>query len=144
MVQYFQSWYKICASAIDLKLRIFLHAKTRYFSYFCCGTNWKGLAKAPLISTYNICFSGEIRKIFSRYHFYLIAGFVFVLKFYDPVNLMGSCRTRSVYLITRLRRGLNPRPPGLQSDAHPTEPPRPALIVDEPVYLEASGQLGLI
>ena len=25
------------------------------------------------------------------------------------------------------RRGLNPRPPGLQSDAHPTEPPRPAL-----------------
>ena len=27
----------------------------------------------------------------------------------------------------RPRRGSNPRPPGLQSDAHPTEPPRPAL-----------------
>ena len=27
----------------------------------------------------------------------------------------------------RPRRGLNPRPPGLQSDAHPTEPPRPSL-----------------
>ena len=26
------------------------------------------------------------------------------------------------------RRGLNPRPPGLQSDAHPTEPPRPAHV----------------
>ena len=26
------------------------------------------------------------------------------------------------------RRGSNPRPPGLQSDAHPTEPPRPALM----------------
>ena len=25
-------------------------------------------------------------------------------------------------------QGSNPRPPGLQSDAHPTEPPRPALI----------------
>ena len=27
----------------------------------------------------------------------------------------------------RPRRGSNPRPPGLQSDAHPTAPPRPAL-----------------
>ena len=27
----------------------------------------------------------------------------------------------------RPRRGSNPQPPGLQSDAHPTEPPRPAL-----------------
>ena len=89
---------------------------------------------------------------------------VFVQRFYGPVNPMGSCRARSVYLTTRLlgrlspltsivhillpetdncpswisgrermtveniswsismkecwlpRRGLNPRPPGLQSD----------------------------
>ena len=91
---------------------------------------------------------------------------VFVLRFYSPVNPMGSCRAWSVYLTTRLlgrlspqrltsivhilspetdncpswisgrermtveniswsistkeccrpRRGLNPRPPGLQSD----------------------------
>ena len=29
----------------------------------------------------------------------------------------------------RPRRSSNPRPPGLQSDAHPTEPPRPALVM---------------
>ena len=90
--------------------------------------------------------------------------FIFVLRFYSPVNPMGSCRAWSVYLTTHLlgrlsrltsivqiispetencpscisgrvtmtvenisrsistkeccwpRRGLNPRPPGLQSD----------------------------
>ena len=60
-------------------------------------------------------------------------------RFYGQVNPMGSCRARSVYLTTRLlgrfsplrmlptSAGSNPRPPGLQSDAHPTEPPRPAI-----------------
>ena len=101
---------------------------------------------------------------------------LFVLRFYGPVNPMGSCRARSVYLTTRLlgrlsslsgkpvlctffrqklttaflnqRKGennhrkyfisismkecclprprLNPQPPGLKSDGHPTEPPRVA------------------
>ena len=98
---------------------------------------------------------------------WVVADWLFVLRFYGPVNPMGSCRARSVYLTTRLlgrlsplkrltsivhilspetdncpswisgrermtveniswsistkkccqpRRGLNPRPPGLQSD----------------------------
>ena len=105
-----------------------------------------------------------------------------MLRFYGPVNPMGSCQARSVYLTTRLlgrlsskrltnivpilppetdncpscisgrermtvenisrsismkeccrpRRGSNPQPPGLQSDAHPTEPPRPAnFLLDQ-------------
>ena len=32
----------------------------------------------------------------------------FVLRFYGPVNPMGSCRVRSVYLITRLLGRLSP------------------------------------
>ena len=34
--------------------------------------------------------------------------FVFVLKFYGPVNPMGSCRARSVYLTTHLLGRLSP------------------------------------
>ena len=33
---------------------------------------------------------------------------LFVLRFYDPVNPMGSCRARSVYLTTRLLGRLCP------------------------------------
>ena len=33
---------------------------------------------------------------------------LFVLRFYGPVNPMGSCRARSVYLITRLLGRLRP------------------------------------
>ena len=33
---------------------------------------------------------------------------LFVLRFYDPVNPMGSCRARSVYLTTRLLGRLSP------------------------------------
>ena len=36
-----------------------------------------------------------------------IAEFV-VLRFYGPVNPMGSCRARSVYLTTRLLGRLSP------------------------------------
>ena len=39
-------------------------------------------------------------------------------------NISWSISTKEC---CRLRRGWNPRPPGLQSDAHPTEPPRPAI-----------------
>ena len=102
---------------------------------------------------------------------------LFVLRFYGPVNPIGTCRSRSIsyphfywaglvlwavnqycahsyarnwqlsflnqrkgesdrrkYFMINLhermlptRRGSNPQPPDLQSDAHPTEPPRPAL-----------------
>ena len=34
--------------------------------------------------------------------------FLFVLMFYGPVNPMGSCRARSVYLATRLLGRLSP------------------------------------
>ena len=36
------------------------------------------------------------------------AYFLFVLRFYGPVNPMGSCRARSVYLTTRLLGRLSP------------------------------------
>ena len=35
-------------------------------------------------------------------------GFLFVLWFYGPVNPMGSCRARSVYLTTHLLGRLSP------------------------------------
>ena len=35
-------------------------------------------------------------------------GCLFVLRFYGPVNPMGSCRARSVYLTTRLLGRLSP------------------------------------
>ena len=35
-------------------------------------------------------------------------NFLFVLRFYGPVNPMGSCRARSVYLTTRLLGKLSP------------------------------------
>ena len=35
-------------------------------------------------------------------------GWLVVLRFYGPVNLMGSCRARSVYLTIRLLGRLNP------------------------------------
>ena len=47
----------------------------------------------------------------ARIYFYILAQislakntiwFLFVLRFYGPVNPMGSCRARSVYLTTRL------------------------------------------
>ena len=38
----------------------------------------------------------------------LILGSLIVLRFYGPVNPMGSCRARSVYLTTRLLGRLSP------------------------------------
>ena len=35
-------------------------------------------------------------------------AFCFVLRFYDPVNQMGSCRARSVYLTTLILEMLSP------------------------------------
>ena len=39
---------------------------------------------------------------------YLYFSCLFVLRFYGPVNLMGSCRGRPVYLTTRLLGRLSP------------------------------------
>ena len=63
-----------------------------------------------------------------------------MLRFYIPVNPMGSCQARSVYLTTLLlgrlsphqermlptRRESNLHLPDHQLDAHPTEPPKSA------------------
>ena len=38
----------------------------------------------------------------------ILLRYLFVLKFYGPVNPMGSCRVRSVYLTTRLLGRLSP------------------------------------
>ena len=51
---------------------LFSIQKYSYFSYFSTktyvvGTHQKHLAEALLLSTHNICFCGEIRKIFTRY-----------------------------------------------------------------------------
>ena len=71
------------------------------------------------MNTHNIFFCGEIRKTFTRCPSYLELckrvlkiltlnqnvqtnnenDSVFVLQFYGPVNPMGSCRARSVYLL---------------------------------------------
>ena len=40
--------------------------------------------------------------------FVLLYADLFVLRFYGPVNPMGSCRARSVYLTTRLLGRLSP------------------------------------
>ena len=39
---------------------------------------------------------------------YTFWGGLFVLRFYSPVNPMGSCRAQSVYLTTRLLGRLSP------------------------------------
>ena len=41
-------------------------------------------------------------------HHLPLSMFLFVLRFYGPVNPMGSCRARSVYLTTHLLGRLSP------------------------------------
>ena len=68
-----------------------------------CG-QWK---IGQLISPYSCAaWSG-----FTISHFYIVSEnfvWLFVLRFYGPVNPMGSCRARSVYLTTRLLGRLSP------------------------------------
>ena len=46
---------------------------------------------------------------FTRYSLFILLQFdLFVLRFYGPVNSMGSCRARSAYLTTRLLGRLSP------------------------------------
>ena len=43
-----------------------------------------------------------------RKGYFIVLNSLFVLRFYGPVNPMGSCRARSVYLTTRLLGRLSP------------------------------------
>ena len=45
---------------------------------------------------------------FFVHSFFDFSNDLFVLRFYGPVNPMGSCRARSVYLTTRLLGRLSP------------------------------------
>ena len=46
--------------------------------------------------------------IFYQDHLWTNQSSLFVLRFYGPVNPVGSCRARSVYLTTRLLDRLSP------------------------------------
>ena len=48
---------------------------------------------------------------YEEWNFYCLCRrmmYLFVLRFYGPVNPMGSCRARSIYLTTRLLGRLSP------------------------------------
>ena len=64
------------------------------------------------MSTHKICFYGEIKKKICGNPAYQELSFknkvLFVLIFYGPVNPVGSCRARSVYLTTCLLGRLSP------------------------------------
>ena len=49
-----------------------------------------------------------INPVFSTKAILVYRWFLFVLRFYGPVNPMGPCRARSVYLTTRLLDWLSP------------------------------------
>ena len=54
-----------------------------------------------IYSVRNLCYL--IRGLdFRRVRQHYSCCFYFVLRFYDPVNPLGSCRDRSVYVSTRL------------------------------------------
>ena len=61
---------------------------------------WRCLAICP--SGVNTCEHHNISKCKEYF------DELFVLRFYGPVNPMGSCRARSVYLTTRLLARLSP------------------------------------
>ena len=51
----------------------------------------------------NLQLEGDLSPIYTY-----VTGILFVLRFYGPVNPMGSCRARSVYLTTCLLGRLSP------------------------------------
>ena len=67
------------------------------------------LSEAVLTSTHNLCFEQKYEKhqnfLSENFHILLVKIAVYL--------------NRLVFVM---------RPPGLQSDAHPTEPPRPAVV----------------
>ena len=60
------------------------------------------------MSTHDIQFHDKIRKKSLNICFLELLEGLFVLRFYGPVNPMGSCRARPVYLTTRLLGRLCP------------------------------------
>ena len=70
--------------------------------------------KSDIPFIYECMALGRNKSVQLRYHnmpaFFITCLFVclFVLRFYGPVNPMGSCRARSVYLTTRLLGRLSP------------------------------------
>ena len=58
-----------------------------------------------------VCWIGASLKTTIHYFFIQHRAYfvcLFVLRFYGPVNPMGSCRARSVYLTTRIMCRLSP------------------------------------
>ena len=55
--------------------------------------------------------------MYLKVHFHLLPLILFVLRFYSPVNPLGSRRVQSVYLITFLLGRLSPLS-GLTSTVH--------------------------
>ena len=62
------------------------------------------LGQRKLIIRFSLA-PGKIKNVLKRWYYIL---FCFVLRFYGPVNPMGSCRAQSVYLTTRLLGRLSP------------------------------------
>ena len=66
-----------------------------------CKVNRK-LQKLPPLSKMAVSLPPEVDREVSDPSPHRRTVCLFVLRFYGPVNPMGSCRARSVYLITRL------------------------------------------
>ena len=82
------------------------HSQVKYFSNYVQDRSTKCLCfsgcKVEKFTDIS-CGGGYAIPTVSVSMFYL-----FVLRFYGPVNPMGSCRARSVYLTTRLLGRLSP------------------------------------
>ena len=91
-----------------------------YFNRFICYETEMGLYKKKMyVSSFHSvspCFVTSFEQVFCTvtscfrvFLIYLIRFIcLFVLRFYGPVNPMGSCRVRSVYLTTHLLGRLSP------------------------------------
>ena len=58
-------FYYLCFSLHQLLLFILIILFSYFLMKICCGTHQKHLTEVLLMSTHNICFPGEIRKIFT-------------------------------------------------------------------------------
>ena len=61
-----------------------------------------------LLTTYAFIIKKKTKSILAVIWRLLNCWFLFVLRFYGPVNPMGSCQARSIYLATRLLGRLSP------------------------------------
>ena len=78
-----------------------------YKTYLSRKKSWGILNFAGLGAPHKLNFPINTCLIIPRKHI-LVCSCLFVLRFYGPVNPMGSCRARSVYLTTRLLGRLSP------------------------------------